>query len=292
LAPLRMRRGCPFSVALRRRRRRFSMLLLAAAGMDGKVWFRLLVVAIALLRFCWLPSCVILLSGNVFALWLSLSFCVRLATFLLMLALARRNRTVGVAVVSLALRVSRLTRQPGHSIRCFEGSWIVCHGLGSCLGSWSRFPVVADCISLIAQGMWHVQLFVRCATHWALRIHTSLLACRPCILHSQLRVAFAFRLWTASLRLRLNRILHFAFAPACCICILDPHLHVVSAFRICVRVPHSLVHSHLAPTFPIRLSLLYCLHTQGTLASRLHVAPSDAFSRACPIMATRRTCGV
>ena len=123
-----MRRGCPFSAALRRRRRRFSMLLLAAAGMDGKVWFRLLVVAIALLRFCWLPSCVILLSGNVFALWLSLSFCVRLATFLLMLALARRNRTVGVAVVSLALRVSRLTRQPGHSIRCFEGSWIVCHG--------------------------------------------------------------------------------------------------------------------------------------------------------------------
>jgi len=288
-----MRRGCPFSAALRRRRRRFSILLLAAAGMDGKVWFRLLVVAIALLRFCWLPSCVILLSGDVFALWLSLSFCVRLATFLLMLALARRNRTVRVAVVSLALRVSRLTRQPGHSIRCFEGSWIVCHGLGSRLGSWSRSPVIADCMSLIARGMWHVQLFVRCATHWALRIHTSLLARRLCILHSQLRVAFAFRLWTASLRLRLNS--HFAFCVRACVL----HLHFRSAFACCMCISHlrsrvalAPLHLHLAPTFPIRLSLLYCLHTQGTLASRLHVAPSDAFSRACPIMATRRTCGV
>ena len=95
------------------------------------------------------------------------------------------------------------------------------------------------------------------------------------------------------MRLRLNS--HFVFRVRACVL----HLHFRSAFACCICILHLLsrvafapVRSYLALTFPIRLSLLYCPHVQDAFASRLHVARSDAFSRACPVMATRRACGV
>lgn len=86
-------------------------------------------------RFCWVLSCVILLSVTVFALWSSRSSsCVRFVTFVLVCALARRF----VCAPCLAPHLST-----GYGVRCL---WrflkvVVVLDLGSCLGSWSRFSV-------------------------------------------------------------------------------------------------------------------------------------------------------
>jgi hypothetical protein len=95
--------------------------------------------------------------------------------------------------------------------------------LGSCVVSWSRSrSAVAmgllhgNCMSLLARGTWHVQLLVRCATHWAFRTHTlplfhvaSVCCFRSCGLHvNVVRRHFAFA--------RRFRVL----ASARCICVL------------------------------------------------------------------------
>ena len=122
---------------------------------------------------------------------------------------------------------------------------------------------LTDRLSLISRGMWHMQLLVRCATHWAFRIHTLPFFTSPlyaafavagciCNLHVDVDFCVCVRMY----------ILHFAFASACCICI--SHLRVASAFAFAFA---------LCDAFAFRVCVLHLHCRLGT--SRLRVTLSS-----------------
>ena len=112
---------------------------------------------------------------------------------------------------------------------------------------------MANCMSLPVRGTWHVQLLVRCATHWAFRIHTlpfftsPQFACEHCV--GILRVAFASlppHVAFAFCRLRVHacalrsHVCSCVMRVACRVCLFSfarsadvPHSHVAFALRTC-----------------------------------------------------------